>query len=66
MDPKPPKFGFTHVLDAMEHYASSARCANDLDREIVLERLRQTFGVEPEVLLRRGFDKAYRRVVEGV
>ena len=32
----------------------------------VVERMRQEFGVESPVLLRRGFDKAYRRIVEGV
>jgi hypothetical protein len=50
----------------MEDYAATARCENDLDREVVLERMRQAFEAEPEVLLRRGFDKAYRRIVEGV
>jgi len=62
----PPKFGFTHLLGAMETYAASARCENDLDREVVLERMRQHFGTEADVVLRRGFDKAYRRIVEGV
>jgi hypothetical protein len=62
----PKKFGFTHLLQAMEEYAASARCENDLDRDVVLERMRQEFGTESEVLLRRGFDKAYRRLVEGV
>lgn len=62
----PKKFGFVHLLQAMEAYAASARCQNDLDREVVLERMRQEFETEPEVLLRRGFDKAYRRLVEGV
>lgn len=63
---KPGKFGFQDLLAAVEHYAASARCENDLDREVVLERMRQEFAVEPDVLLRRGFDKAYRRVVEGM
>jgi len=63
---KPGKFGFQELLLAVETYAASARCENDLDREVVLERMRQEFDVEQEVLLRRGFDKAYRRVVEGV
>ena len=63
---KPGKFGFQDLLEAVETYASSARCENDLDRDIVLERMRHEFAVESDVLLRRGFDKAYRRVVEGV
>ena len=64
--PKSGKFGFPQLLQAVETYATSARCEHDLDREVVLERMRQEFAVEAEVLLRRGFDKAYRRVVEGV
>jgi hypothetical protein len=66
MTPQAGKFGFQDLLKAVEDYAASARCQNDLDREVVLERMRQQFAVEPDVLLRRGFDKAYRRVVEGV
>jgi hypothetical protein len=53
-------------VDAIADYAKTARCANDLDRLVVLERMRQEFGTEPEVLLQRGFDKAYRQVLEGV
>jgi AraC-like DNA-binding protein len=63
---KTGKFGFIELQQAMDTYAASARCENDLDREVVLERMRQEFGVESPVLLRRGFDKAYRRIVEGV
>ena len=63
---KPGKFGFADLQQAMDAYAASARCENDLDRDVVLERMRQEFGVESPVLLRRGFDKAYRRIVEGV
>jgi hypothetical protein len=61
-----PRFGFIHLVGAIADYAKTARCANDLDRMVVLERMRQEFRTEPEVLLRRGFDKAYRRAMEGV
>ena len=37
-----------------------------MDRLRVLRRLQAELGVEAELLLQRGFDKAYRRVVEGV
>ncbi len=37
-----------------------------MDRLRVLRRLQAELGVEVELLLERGFDKAYRRVVEGV
>jgi hypothetical protein len=62
----PRRFGMVHLVDAIAEHAKSARCANDLDRLVVLERMRVVFDVEPEVLLRRGFDKAYRQVMEGV
>ena len=61
-----PHFGYVHLLNAIADYAKSARCENDLDRLVVLERMRQEFETEPETLLSRGFDKAYRQVVEGV
>ena len=61
-----PRFGFIHLVGAIAEYTKSARCANDLDRTVVLERMRQEFETEPEVLLQRGFDKAYRQVMEGV
>jgi hypothetical protein len=61
-----PRFGFTHLVAAVAEYAQSARCVNDLDRLVVLERMRQEFGTETEKLLRRGFDKAYRQVLEGL
>jgi len=60
------RFGLVHLVDAIAAYAKSARCANDLDRLVVLERIRQEFDSEPATLLRRGFDKAYRQVMEGV
>lgn len=60
------RFGMVHLVDAIAEHAKSARCANDLDRLVVLERMHVLFEVEPEVLLRRGFDKAYRQVMEGV
>ncbi len=62
----PRRFGFVHLVDAIAAYAKSARCANDLDRMVVLERMRQEFDSEPATLLGRGFDKAYRQVMEGV
>ena len=60
------RYGYAHLVAAIAEHARSARCVNELDRLVVLERMRLVFGSEPEVLLRRGFDKAYRQVVEGV
>jgi hypothetical protein len=62
----PRRFGIVHLTAAIAEHAKSARCANDLDRMVVLERMRLVFDTDPDVLLRRGFDKAYRQVMEGV
>ncbi len=62
----PRRFGIVQLVAAIAEHAKSARCANDLDRMVVLERMRLVFESEPEVLLSRGFDKAYRQVMEGV
>lgn len=64
--PRARRFGIAQIVAAIAEHAKSARCANDLDRMVVLERMRLVFDTEPEVLLRRGFDKAYRQVMEGV
>jgi hypothetical protein len=61
-----PSFGFVHLVSAIADHAKSARCESDLDRLVVLERMRQEFDTAPETLLARGFDKAYRQVMEGV
>jgi hypothetical protein len=63
---RPPSFGFVQLVDEIAAHAQSARCVNDLDRLVVLERMRQVFSTESATLLRRGFDKAYRQVLEGV
>jgi len=69
----PPRFGLTLLLERLRAYQAEARqgvAAGDsdsaMDRRRVLARLQAELGAEPAVLLRRGFDKAYRRVVEGV
>jgi len=66
----PPRFGFELLLARLLRYRTEADAGETLpeamDRLRVLRRLQAELGVEAELLLQRGFDKAYRRAVEGV
>lgn len=70
-----PRFGYALLLERVRACATEAEtrqaqgqpeAARAMDRRRVLARLAAELEVPPEVLLRRGFDRAYRRVVEGV
>jgi hypothetical protein len=63
---RPPRFGFELLLRRVQGYRAEAAAPEAMDRLRVLRRLQAELGVEAELLLRRGFDKAYRRVVEGL
>ena len=60
------KLSFEIVLDAVEAYAKTVQSPDDLDRKVVLAWLSRDFEAKPEALLLRGFDRAYRLVIEGV
>jgi len=62
----PPRFGFPDLEAELLSLAGQATAPRDLDRRTLLERLGRKFGAEEAVLLRRGFDRAYRRLIEGV
>ena len=62
----PRRIGFEGLLEVLGRYRGEARCDNELDRRHVLFRLSQELGLAEAELLERGFDKAYRRMVEGV
>lgn len=74
--PRSPRFGYHLLLERLLAYRVEAEggaggggahpAPDALDRRRVLQRLAAELGVEPAVLLERGFDKAYRRMVEGV
>ena len=67
MAEKPPtRFGYPDLEAELLTLAGQAAAPRDLDRRILLERLGRIFGAEEAVLLRRGFDRAYRRLIEGV
>lgn len=67
-----PRFGYARVLERLLAYRAEAEARpggappDALDRRRVLARLGAELGAEPELLLARGFERAYRRVVEGV
>jgi hypothetical protein len=69
----PPRFGFELLLARLLRYRAEAQgdaqgdaLPEAMDRLNVLRRLQAELGVEAALLLERGFDKAYRRAVEGV
>ena len=61
-----PKFGYRRLLKEVGLILGAAASSGGSDRRIVLAALRRKLDVDDAVLLRRGFDKAYRQIVEGV
>ena len=58
------RFGFSQILEAMAQLRAHGP---DLpDRRAALNALVEQFETSEDILLERGFDKAYRRLVEGV
>lgn len=66
IDPRPPKFGYPRLLEEVGQIIRAAPFPEALDRRAVLFTLTRRLEVEEAVLLRRGFDKAYRQIIEGV
>ena len=69
--PRPARIGFEGLLRVLLGYRSEAHRGepgrdNELDRMHLLWRAGQELGLSEKGLLERGFDKAYRRMVEGV
>jgi hypothetical protein len=60
------KLRFDELVRAIREQARTADHPDALDRRRVLARLCAEFAVQEELLLLRGFDRAYRRVIEGV
>ncbi len=63
---KPARIGYEGLLRVLLRYRGEARCENELDRMHLLFRAGQELGLSERGLLERGFDQAYRRMVEGV
>lgn len=66
--PHPPRFGFHHLLRRIEEMRQDAAGGDPdgLDRRVVLNRLCRELESEEALVLLRGFDRAYRQVIEGV
>ncbi len=60
----PPGSAANRIAAVLEQYRAEARCANELERGHVLWRLGQELGLSEEALLGRGFETAYRHIVE--
>ncbi len=66
--PHPPRFGFHLLLRRIEEFSRDAEGGDlsALDRRVVLNRLCRELKAEEALVLLRGFDRAYRQVIEGV
>ena len=64
------KLRFDDIVQAIRAQQDALRgaggAAEALDRRAVLARLCAAFEMDEALLLLRGFDRAYRRVIEGV
>lgn len=60
------RFGYIQLVEQIGRVRAEARNPDELDRRVLLERLCLDLGVPEATLLERGFDKAYRRIIEGV
>ncbi len=60
------RFGYVQIEARIAALREEAGGVAGLDRRAVLQRLCGAFQVDESLLRERGFDKAYRRIVEGV
>ncbi len=54
----------SELIPVLKRYRAEARCANEMEHHHILWRLGQELGVKEEVLLRQGFEKVYRQIME--
>ena len=57
---------YDHVVEFLKHRLAQTPCGNDHDFLSMLEEGSATFKVSMDVLLKKGFRKAYRQIVEGL
>ncbi len=57
---------YDHVLEFLKNRLAQPPCGNDHDFLPMLEEGSATFRVSMDVLLKNGFRKAYRQIVEGL
>ena len=57
---------YDHVVEFLKNRLAQPPCGNDHDFLPMLEEGSVTFKVSMDVLLKKGFRKAYRQIVEGL
>ena len=57
---------YDHVVEFLKNRLAQPPCGNDHDFLPMLEEGSATFKVSMDVLLKKGFRKAYRQIVEGL
>ena len=57
---------YDHVVEFLKNRLAQQPCGNDHDFLPMLEEGSVTFKVSMDVLLKKGFRKAYRQIVEGL
>ena len=57
---------YNHVVEFLKNRLAQPPCGNDHDFLPMLEEGSATFKVNMDVLLKKGFRKAYRQIVEGL
>ena len=57
---------YDHVVEFLKNRLTQPPCGNDHDFLHMLEEGSATFRVSMDVLLKKGFRKAYRQIVEGL
>ena len=60
------RFGYIQLVEQIGQLRQESQNPDELDRRNLIERLCLDLGVDEATLMERGFDKAYRRIVEGV
>ena len=57
---------YEHIVEFLKNRLAQPPCGNDHDFLPMLEEGSVTFKVSMNVLLKKGFRKAYRQIVEGL
>ena len=57
---------YDHVVEFLKNRLAQPPCGNDHDFLPMLEEGSATFKVSMDVLLNKGFRRAYRQIVEGL
>ncbi len=57
---------YEHIVEFLKNRFARPPCGNDHDFLPMLEEGSTTFKVSMDVLLKKGFRKAYRQIVEGL